>query len=260
MATKTLITPEEVKELAKIDRHIQPCDLNDIQQVEATMADTCLGEDFYNALLSDLHDYSDRPQWTNTETKQGEVKYYKGVYYTALKDTTAEPSLKSDWAKAPKFENDCYNDLWCKRLGRYIALLVAQSSLPILSTAIGASGTVKKKGEGFEAADETSVLRLQSWLASQVLGAYRNLHSYLTNNADSKDGNGNKCFGLYKGNVAGSCQRTVGNGIGLTDAHFTAGGGIYFEGGNLKCCETKSCSCPKCTEMHRTQTNRYVIA
>lgn len=259
MATKTLILPEEVKELAKIDRHIQPCDLNDIQQVEATMADTCLGEEFYNALLSNLNDYSDKPQWTNTETKEGEVKLYKGFYYIALKDTTAEPSLKSDWAKAPKFETDCYNDLWCKRLGRYIALLVAQSSLPIISTSMSASGTVKKKGEGFEAAEETSVLRLQSWLSSQVLAAYRNLHSYLTRNADANDGNGNKCFGLYKGNIAGSCQRAA-KGSSPMDAHFTAGGGIYFEDGSLKCCETKNCSCPKCTEMHRTQTNRYVIA
>lgn len=258
---QTLITPEEVKELARIDRHVQPCDLNDIRQVEATAATECLGEDFYNALVDDLINYSGVAKWTNTTTLTDGVREYKGVYYIALRDTSAEPSLKSDWEKAPKFGTDCFNDLWCERLGRYLALLVVQSSLPPISTPITASGTVKKKGEGFSAAEERSVLRLQEWLGSQVLGAFQNLHNYLTNNAGAVNDDGDKCFSLYKG-LSTTCNNgcAMSGEVDLTNAEFLPNGGLLLWEGARACCGNNTCDCPECTQKHKTQTNRYVIA
>lgn len=254
MAVKaTLITPEEVKELAKIDQHVQPCDINDIRQVEKVMARDCLGKDFYNAIVDDLNDYSTAAKWTNTTTAAGQIRLYGGNYYRSLTSTSAEPTLKSDWEVAPKFKTDCYNDLWCEVLGRYVALLVVQNSLPPISTPITASGTVKKRGEGFDAASEQSVLRLQSWLASQVSTAFENLHEYLTD-SDST------CYSLYKGKVDGECGCSSSTGPDLTNAEFHENGSVNFYTDGYCCTNKKSCSCPACVEKNKTKTNRYVIA
>ena len=249
----TLITPTEVKELARIDRHVQPCDINDIRQVETTMARECLGKEFYADLVNDLNDYSSVAAWTNGVTYLvGQSVVYKGVYYTAIATTTAEPSLKSDWDLAEKFQSQCYNDLWCETLGRYLALLVVENSIPPISTPLTASGTVKKKGEGFDAANEASVLRLQNWVSSQVIAAFNNLHDYLT-----EDTNG--CYGLYDGNQDTDCECKKQKYTYET-AHWATNGGLYWQYDQNYCCDSISCDCPACLQKHKSKSNRYVIS
>lgn len=233
----TLITPEEVKLLSRIDRHVSPCDINDIKQVERAVKRNCLG-DIYDALVADLNDYSAVPLWDGTSVPIDTVRLYKGIYYVSLSMTTSEPSNKSFWAKAPKFNTAANELLWCEVLGRYIALLVLQNTQPILSTPIKAQGTVKLKGEGFDAATEDENLRLQTWIASQVATAYDNLDEYLTEN-----------FPSYAGDTctANCCTEPQGTFIG----------GIYFP---PECVEEKSCNCKKCREAAISKANRYVIA
>lgn len=247
-----MILPQEVKELAKINKHVPTCDLQDIKQVEKVAARNCLGKSFYAALLADLKDYSEIPAWTGASVTADTVRLYKGIYYKAKTTTTAEPTVKTDWEEAPKFETDCYNDLWCEGgLGRYLALLVVQNSIPIMATAVTAQGVSKRDGEGHRAAEEAEVLRLQNWIASNVASALDNLDEYL------KDNSANACFSTYKGNTqSSSC---TGGCLPECTTVFNEDGSITTFEPELYNSET-NCNCPACTENAKMATNRYVIA
>lgn len=263
---RTLITAAEVKTLGRVNRHVPECDINDIRQVEMVMSRECLGEDFYEYLVGKLNDYSTKPAWVSGTTTEGSVRRYEGVYYIAKKDTTAEPSLKSDWEAAPKFSEACLNDLWCAVLGRYIALLVAQNTLPFSSTALTAQGMVKRKGEGFDAASEKAVLRLQEAMATNVETAYQNLDHFLKKRKAVQDSSNGTCYGLYKGSrdsdsECGCTVSTDTKDITPYGAVFNGDGSITLFGENHCCKETTNhCGCANCKEQHASQANRYVIA
>lgn len=248
MAAQTLILPAEVRELAKINKHVPTCDLQDIKQVEKVAARTCLGKSFYAALLADLQDYSTIPAWTGASVTADTVRLYQGIYYKAKTTTTNEPTVKTDWEAAPKFTTDAYNDLWCEGgLGRYLALLVVQNSLPIMATPITAQGAVKRDGDSHRSAEETEVLRLQTWIASNIATAFDNLDEYLTDNSTT--------FTLYTGNITGSCCTASCSQDCYTE---------FNEDGSITTYEPEtinnSCSCPTCAANAKAATNRYVIA
>jgi hypothetical protein len=245
---KTLLTETEVVRLARIDRHFPGCDLNDIRQVEMTAARQCLGKEFYRALVADLQDYSTAATWTGASVTINTVVLYKGFYYKALTTTTREPSVKTDWAEADKFTTAANNDLWCEALGRYLALLVVQNTVPIVSTPVTGQGTIKKEGEGFKAAEEASVLRLQTWISAQVGTAFDNLDDYLNENG----------FSAYKGYATDTEQESYCSEGSTTERCFE-----YYPDGTFCCFDTEndnSCSCPKCRQRAINKTNRYVIA
>jgi len=240
--SQTLITPEEVKQLAK-ERWLSPCDMNDIRQVEKSFARNCLGKTLYDALLDDLEDYSTRPTWS-ANALANEVFQYKGFYYKALVNTTNEPSVKADWVAAPKFGTTANNDLWCEVLGRHLALLVIQSTLPSVSTPVTGQGTVKRKGGGFDPATEDEILRRQHSIAANLVSSYENLDEYLVANG----------FTAYSGYTTTTCCNVS------TSPDYQ----LFFSGGliGVESVQNSSsdCGCRKCTARLKTLTNRYVIA
>lgn len=163
-------------------------------------------------MLADLVDYSDKSEYDSSASyNEGDVVLYQGYYYKAKKATSALPSLNTDWEEAPKFSKSTYNDLWNKFLGRYLALLVVDSTIPPRSTQVTAAGTVKINGEEFEAAKEDSVLRLQNWVSAQIRIVKSNMHHYLVDS-------GLSVFSNYKGLPDEGCTDDSDN---CTDRDYT---------------------------------------
>lgn len=189
-----LLLPREVILYSKIDDHFPPCDLDDIREIESYQFTTCLGGDFYDALVADLTDVSGATAYdSGTSYNQGDMVIYDGLYYTADQNSPAEPPTQ--WTLVDKFQTTCNNDLWCNGLARYLSLVVVRETIPLIATQIGSKGIVKKKGEDFEPASEKAISRLQSSIESKINRSWILLDKYM------RDNNDDDCYDLYVDNT-----------------------------------------------------------
>lgn len=157
-----------------------PCDISDIFNVEMAERRKCLGKDFYDELVGDLVDYSAVESYIKGNSYVvDEVVEYKGVLYKALGSTTSEPSVKGEWELAPKFTTEKFEELWCRYLGKYLALVAVRNSLTSVSSKVTGAGIIKIEGENFRPAKDAEVIGVMDHVDSMVRMVYENMHDWI---------------------------------------------------------------------------------
>jgi len=161
---KTLLSKGEVKIHQPKLYSISTCSIQDISLVESDFFE-CWGEDFYNALLSDLMDHSGVDSFDGSISyNNGDKAIYNGYVFVANKTTTQIPSIDStDWELADKFNTPEYNDLWCRGLARALSMSVICQDIPSMGLHIGDHGVSKYTPDG---ADPVSMKEKQALIDS----------------------------------------------------------------------------------------------
>lgn len=193
MATTTIMTPYEVLKKSKFE-DMAGCDLNDILQVEQSRFRKYLGSDFREVLLNDLVDYSAATVYLNGTTyNQNDNVVYMGLIYTVTATTTTnEPTVESDWSLARKFTTDCYENLYCLYLSRYLSMCITKNSIPPVATPLTRNGVIVRKGLHFDGASHQDVTRLSNWSDAEIQDCYDNMVEWIGKQVDDAD-----CFALF---------------------------------------------------------------
>lgn len=113
------------------------------------------GKTLYQTLKDDLRDYSDVEKFDAEATyNNGDTVIYKNIAYeliVATNEFNNTPNCSNEWALAPKFTTECYNETWTEGgLGKLIAWVVfvkAAGYYPEFLNAAGFSGTDEKYKE-----------------------------------------------------------------------------------------------------------------
>jgi hypothetical protein len=211
---ETIITRSEVLRFSHLEKRISPDQLNDLSSVEYYLRRKVFGVDFYDALVNDLADHSAVLEWASGQTyNAGDKAQRGGEIFKALKETTAEVTVESDWGLAEKFTEAKYEDFWLTVLGRFLAMAVVKNAAPGIITQLKAAGTIKIEGDFFNPAKEDAAIRLQRWFEAQYSKALGNLDAYLQERKEDD------LFSIYLGITSGESLDTSS---GTTDpnAHY----------------------------------------
>lgn len=193
MMGKSLTTPNDIVIFAGLPKDFPKCDLNRIRTVERKVFRDCIGNTLYNELLDSLADYSDAVQYKANETyTQGKNAVYNGVVYTALQDTDEPPTKKQYWEKAPRFDRECLETLWCEALGEYLAYSVLIPNLPLLLVQIRNGTMVRVAGKDMVVGDHKDLLAAISALEFFRDMAWDNLAAFV------EDNNTDGCYDGFK--------------------------------------------------------------
>lgn len=134
-----------------------------IQRKEDSLARTCLGRDFYDALLADKIDWGVVQTWKATESYSLDqyVDFY-GMTLKSLANSNTTNPCEDDgtkWEAAEKFDTACYNTLWTTYLRPYLAFVVMASALDYATNPAGAKGVVEWSDESGARSASTAVLQ-----------------------------------------------------------------------------------------------------
>lgn len=136
-----LTTQQEIIDNSQAGRNF-PKGLFDIDSVEETLVNDCLGTALWNALLADQTDLSGATKWgcnDCTSYNEGDIVEKDGVYWTSTIDNNDSIPCLGDWILTPKFETDCYNKLW-SYLVKVISARVYSEALPFSIVNSGTGG------------------------------------------------------------------------------------------------------------------------
>lgn len=112
----------------------------DIESVEETLVNTCLGKVFYAALLANLTNVSSAVIWDcNAVYGAGNLVKKDDYYYTSTSanNTTVPGKIGASWTVAPKFTTACYNTFW----GYFVKVIANKVYSEALPYSIVNSGT-----------------------------------------------------------------------------------------------------------------------
>jgi hypothetical protein len=124
MIVKQLLTPIVAKEMSEFRDRFPICDIKSCKEVEEDLFNSILGYDFYDLLLDSLTDFSTATPWS-AATAYAVDNLVTDKYYQAISiNTNSQPPAVTSWKLAPTFQNACYEELWCRYLGRYLSLSV----------------------------------------------------------------------------------------------------------------------------------------
>ena len=197
-AIDTILSPADVRRFAELDPAFPLCKLSDIRQTEENEFRLCLGYDLYTAMLDAKADYTGTASWMPGMTyNEGDTVAHGGTIWEVVAEagTASEPIAENNiWQLAPVFERDTlcgelYNDLYCRYLGRYIALKTAMMTVPRMSVHIVASGLVRRHGDNYEAAQAKDIMFMVDGLNAQAVITLDNMRHWMSLN------NANGCFG-----------------------------------------------------------------
>lgn len=233
---QTLLHSSEIGGLTGF-QDVPPCDLANIRLIERKAFMDCLGIDFYNYLLSQLANYDPCIHYNaNDSYDSGHVVYYEGTFYEATLTNSNLPTDSRFWKLAPKFSNECLNDLWCNYLGVYLAWLVIENRLPYLLVRVAAMGAVKGSSQYSEAAERADVNMLHGAVERDCKTALDCLHNELMSDKE--------CYALYKEKNKAACGE-----CGHVKQEYRKE--YSFLGTNINCC---SCADKTCIEEQTEQT------
>lgn len=136
-----LTLPQEIIDNSQAGRNF-PKGLFDIDSVEETLVNDCLGTTLWNALLADQTDVSEATLWDcNTTYSLDDIVLFEGRYYTSTENSNQTKPCSKDakWVETPKFETDCYNKLW-SYLVKVISARVYSEALPFSIVNSGTGG------------------------------------------------------------------------------------------------------------------------
>jgi hypothetical protein len=248
----TLITIKEVELLSGIDGKLPTCGNSDIYQVEQRERRRCIGNDFYDALVADLANYSAATQYeAGTEYVDGDTVIYNGLYYTATTTTTNAPSNHQDWTYADKFNEADYNTFWGGFLGPYLAVNVLAWVMPFAATKVASQGVVRNFGENFQSASASDMKRLQAALNARIVTVNENMREYL------KDQTENTLFALHP-DIEKLNSTDCGCECGGT-GQIEYGGYVDQAGIYIPYTRTCDCNCRSCRGDKRSALNTYGI-
>lgn len=182
MSQKTILQEIEVLELGKIPRlELGMTHLSDIFQIEMAQRRKVLGKTFYDAIKSDVVDYSGTNEYQKGASYlTGQNVLFNGRTYTAKNDTTKEPTYTQDWSRAKKFNNDYYNELWYNFLGRYFSLIVIRQSVMKNQSPMSSAGNIKLNGEVFESAKRDDVIDFINFVEGETRLTLENMIDYIS--------------------------------------------------------------------------------
>lgn len=204
---KTLLRPHEVVYYSGISKEFPTCDLRMLASVEEHEFNECLGAAFYDVLKEDLIDYSGTSQYNNSTVYSiGSVVIYSGIIYISTAETLGNvPTNPAFWELAPKFETECYNELWCRYLAEYLSLRVIFDRIPYIHNQIKASGVVRLKGDSFDTVDTRGLETLQKGILRSIERVFSNMDKWMRKQYDILPDLG--CFDLYKGLAVSCCDK-----------------------------------------------------
>ena len=115
-----------------------------LEDTEESYLNDLFGEDNYQLLLDDLVDYSDKPKWDDETTySEDDIVCYEGEYFVLLVEhntTSDPPNCNDEWELAPKFEKDCYNEMWNEgRLKKLLSWRIYAEAVPFYPEVLGAA-------------------------------------------------------------------------------------------------------------------------
>ncbi len=185
--TKTLMTPSLVIEYANIKRlGFSPCTFAQLHQIEYSEARTCFGFPLWESMLAALVDYSEVLPYTSGNYAIGTLKSYNGVVYRSKLQTTAMPTVVTDWEIAPLFTGDCatsYNSLFCNFIAPYFAHRVLARRLPYIRNLIKDNGVLEYGGENYDTTQEAQFKSLQNAINRDAAECWNNLVHHMSRTA-----------------------------------------------------------------------------
>lgn len=190
---RTLLTPRDVIRFTNVKLDITPCNFRELYSLEYYEARTCLGIDFWGAMIAALADYSDKDEWEAGAYSEGDIVKFQGVYMIALEDTTQTPQNATAWGNAPLFEGDCataYDDLFCDFIGPYLAYKALAKKLPYIWTQIRDTGVLVYNGGEFDTANDKEYTRLLNAVHSDARVSLGNLKHFMDQDVQKE----NDCF------------------------------------------------------------------
>lgn len=194
----TLITAQEVVELSASTNHSYIADrCNFIVGIEEGFFNSCLGWDFYEALLADKYVYRQ-----NANTGAGEINIahfqeganylagahveYEGTIFRALVNITGANSVNNPahWVKADKFKTAANQYLWDRYLGKILAFSVTNTSVMYRLLKDTPKGLLKNFDEGqSRPADLKEAMALKAEAKVDIEQMIKVMEAYMARNA-----------------------------------------------------------------------------
>lgn len=195
MATTRLITPWEVVMYSPAGNNYQRGGLQEyIDIVEEELAESFLGWDYYELMLSAAESYDGLIGWNVATTyNTGDRALYFDTPIESLQNSnTVEPCVDdgTNWQVLPKFiNNTIYENLWKRYLRRYLALRVLSDSLNHTTYQIGQKGVVIEEGDrtGTKTADHKAFIGSKHSLEADAQRTLDRAQSYMKRTGNYSD-------------------------------------------------------------------------
>jgi hypothetical protein len=118
-----------------------------IRRKERRFAREFLGKDYYDLLIADLIDYAGTDEYdSGTTYNQNDTVLYFGAILKSLvnaNDTAPCDDDGTKWEVAPKFQTECYQNLWTDYLREYLALYIAAEVIDYTTYPLGNKGVLE---------------------------------------------------------------------------------------------------------------------
>jgi len=195
MQTQTLLSAFEVLYFTQHAYNLSPAEVTkQIYLQEVLAVESVIGPDFYALLLADVIDYAGTPAWVSGTTYYaGDLVVRLGMVYEATVTTTQDPNGGTDWTLAPKFDADCYNELWIRGLAWYLSCLVLSGAINLHANRIAPGGVVNLEGTDARAVQEKAVSGVVNKLQNDAVAYMRVLTAWAVR--ANKDGE--SCAGVF---------------------------------------------------------------
>ncbi|HLS53262.1 MAG TPA: hypothetical protein VK031_04765 [Tissierellaceae bacterium] len=183
------MTPRQVIELSPTkstfsDRYIQ-----NIGIIERNVFREHFNYELYENLLDDLAYYLEDEFKLAKTYHEGDTVLYQGSYYTSLVDNNNKLPTENTWKIADKFNDPCYNELWCMGLNRFLAYNIILPAIRYSTYQAGAKGVVMHAEHGDTAektVDHRSFEQYLRQLKSDTESMLDDINHYM-DNSDCKD-------------------------------------------------------------------------
>lgn len=213
---RTLCRPSDVIQLAPVKLNFNPCSFREVYNIEREQARKCIGA-LYLDMLAALVDYSSAGEYVaGTTYAIGDVVAFTSnlqrLYYVALVETTALPTVATDWGPAPRFEGDCaetFETVFCDYLGPYLAYTILGNRIPYIYTQITDRGVTQYSDTNLEGVDDKQYTRLQNAIFRDRDTVWKNFEDWM-NETEQKE---NDCLSGWKGYEVTGCGCKCG-GVG----------------------------------------------
>lgn len=181
----TIVEPCEVVRYASISPEYPTrllCDI--IEHVEEEFANTCIGYEFYQYLLSDLVDKSGYVVGKQgVKYQENEIIQYECEYYKAKQNDVTLNDIKNDlsFEKLSKFVDKDNQILYEKYLRRIIALKVYAQSLTESTIKSSSGGVIVNIGDsmGNRTANRQELAALKDATLSSAAQAIDNMYNFV---------------------------------------------------------------------------------
>lgn len=199
------MTAADVVQFSSLKLDFSLCTLREMYRIEYSEATACIGYDFWQSMVTALADHSTATIYeAGTTYPVNTVVKFQGKYRQATKETSALPSVATDWTDAPRFTGDCadaYDDFFCTFYAPYMAHVVISRKASYIVTQLSDRG-VEYGGKSYSATDEKLIQSLYRAIHRDKAEAWANLLHFMSLDT-TKD---NECFNDWPGYNEDECS------------------------------------------------------